>query len=71
MKKIKWVLMRTPGDYRKISRDYSVSSIAAIAARNRGVELSDFDKFFHISKEHLHDPALLKGADELTDYHHL
>lgn len=59
--------MRTPGNYREIAEKYNISSLAAIAARNRGVELSQFDSFFHITKENLHSPEKLKDAEYLTD----
>ena len=64
-KKEKWVVLAKSADFNGIGKTYGVDPVIARIARNREIiEKEELDAYFQPSLEHLHDPALLKGAKE-------
>lgn len=61
----KWVVLAKSADFKGIGQTYGVDPVIARVVRNRDVfGEEELEAYFRPSVEYLHDPALLKGADE-------
>ena len=61
----KWVVLAKAADFKGIGENYGVDPVIARIVRNREVTgREELDAYFHPSIECLHDPSLLKGAEE-------
>lgn len=64
-RKEKWVVLAKSADFNGIGNTYGVDPVIARIVRNREVtDKEELDAYFHPSEDCLHDPGLLKGADE-------
>lgn len=64
----KWVVLAKSADFNGIGETYGVDPVIARIVRNRDVtEPEELDAYFHPDLHCLHDPKLLKGAEEAAD----